>query len=411
MKLCKAFLSIVATAVLSFGSLASVTAETVNPADKELLVSELELGSPDKEKLIQETLETPGGSVVFYGAGLDKKQIYKKFFNGKQMPKVGITSADVDGKTATEPKYDIGSELMPDGKPVTAVENQKVQGYLMFYNYNGTIFTADGSYLMPKSVKNAKAKITAEQLENSIKQGDIRKQLKDFKAKVPELSKQKQPKSENAVSTFNTDAQLMTSIRIIQHYCDDSEYYDLDCFPIAQSTTDYLIYNAGDQDPEYDHLIVVAETQWAPTYDNRIIVGAVQGVFDNRYLEDTLITWQPDTGDITRQLADDQEMNFQIGYPWSVNVQWKWTSGATAEMQAQGDKIINQNYFNFINGTDPSRFYWIGSGENFTVKYSSMYKSYGTLLDLYVQSSVVKQWFNENEWEHHYYWEELVYDY
>lgn len=90
----------------------------------------------------------------------------------------------------------------------------------------------------------------AEQLEKCIKQGDIRKQLKDFKAKVPELSKQKQPKSENAVSTFNTDAQLMTSIRIIQHYCDDSEYYDLDCFPIAESTTDYLIYNAGDQDPE-----------------------------------------------------------------------------------------------------------------------------------------------------------------
>lgn len=27
------------------------------------------------------------------------------------------------------------------------------------------------------------------------------------------------------------------------------------------------------------------------------------------------------------------------------------------------------------------------------------------------RSRVVKQWFNENEWEHHYYWEELVYDY
>lgn len=351
-------------------------------------------------------INTPGNSIVFYGVGLDKKSVYSNLFQENKVPMILGAEEEYEksnkGANVLLPN-DEREKIHPEtGEPMEIEEGVLVQTDLTFYNYNGKIYVLDGSRYFPKNTK-----INVESVENN----SLREQIINVRKKVEIEQFLDDINAQPQISLQNNDATLMTSIRKSCWYYDDSLFYDLDTFEVGRTVTDYLIYNAQNNDPDYDHLIIVADAQVYSVDDNRVLLGGFQGDFHKYYREDDLISGQPDTTDIAQQLVKDRQLSFTIGLPKTASFTWAWNSGNSASMKAMADKETGL-YYDFIYGTSSSRYNTItGGGESVKVKYATMFKSLGTHLDVYIRSGISKQWFNENTWKWHSYWEHLVYEY
>lgn len=367
-------------------------------------------GQFEKEKeSIKKLLKVDDSAVVIYGVDINKKEIYKELFDNKGVPMLLGGDETIDfgnGKTRKQkpalPEHpgDARKELKP-GIPTD----------LTFYNYQGRIFVSDGTAYVPKSS-------SAEFLTESFikkqyeKDGSKLDDFKRFKSDIKEKINTPPKKSADTVSTlgFSSNAQLRTTIHQNNYFYDDSLFYDLDMFDLGHSTTDYTIWDNMDSDPSYDHLTVEVRTMYSPNYDNRILYGGVYGATTPIWTGDDLIDYQPSTSGLN--LSDNQEYNFQIGLPASINIQAKWTTGATVKMTAVGNRD-SEYYYQQFDGVDWSKFYQIGTGDPFDVFHATTYKVTGHDLGLWVITEMKTQWFNESTWKWNggnWSWQQLYYN-
>lgn len=216
-----------------------------------------------------------------------------------------------------------------------------------------------------------------------------------------------EPPSELGIAANSTP---MTTIRKSNWFYDDSLFYDLDTFEIANSITDYTIWKTDDTNQDYDYLTVDAFTTWYPAYDNRDIINGIQGTIDNRYSSDSLIDYTPNTGTLDKAMQNGTSYSVSVGYPWTASFQVQWSSGAKVGMQARGDRSTGR-YYQFFYGTDWGVYNSVGSGDPIDTRYSAVYYSSGSLLSVYVWSQVRHQWFNESTSEWKGGQETLTYDY
>ncbi|MBZ4665100.1 hypothetical protein [Mahella sp.] len=191
--------------------------------------------------------------------------------------------------------------------------------------------------------------------------------------------------SRTAVVAENTDTRLLASIRQTYTFYGDfyfagTTFYDKQA---GKHTTDYLIYNVRDVEPSYDHLIIEANTRVypfpalneGPPYATR----AFEAKLDNYYSSDILIDWAPDTGEL--DLDNGSQYTFSIGSLLSVPFSYTWEGYSDTHIKGIGNKS-NQLYYNYF---DRNRNGGLAINP-FTVKYSAMYKSEGTLLKLNYQN-------------------------
>lgn len=151
----------------------------------------------------------------------------------------------------------------------------------------------------------------------------------------------------------------------------------------CRNVTDFLIYNAEDSDPDFDHLIVEGISRVdpfpalndGPPYATR----AFQAVLDNYYGSDTLIDWSPNT--LGLDLVSGGICRFSPGLPLSAPFSYVWGGESSTFMQGVGDKN-DQCYRNLFVRNQ----YGGLCAEPFTVQYSALYRSAGTLLRLYYRS-------------------------
>lgn len=180
--------------------------------------------------------------------------------------------------------------------------------------------------------------------------------------------------------------QLMTSIRKSETFYGNFYFAGVtyNNRPAGKHITDYLIYNAQDTDPSYDHLIVqaVAEVYTFPSLNNGsppYVTRAFQGWLDNYYGSDMLIDQDPDTTMTLRN--DGTQYGFIIGFPATVQFSYGWSGNSDTTMVGVGNKTSQTYYNQFTRQAN------VGLSYNpFTVKYSAMYKSAGTLLRLYYKN-------------------------
>jgi hypothetical protein len=191
--------------------------------------------------------------------------------------------------------------------------------------------------------------------------------------------------SRAAIAVESSNAKLLTSIRQSHTFCGDFYFAGATFYnkQAGKHITDYLIYDAGDADPSYDHLIIEAITQVYPfpALNERppYVTRAFEAKLDNYYSSDILIDWVPDTGEL--DLDNGGKYTFMIGYPWSLSFSYTWQGYSDTHMEGIGNKS-NQLYYNYFNRDRNG-----GLAINpFTVRYSAMYKSAGTLLKLNYQN-------------------------
>lgn len=185
-----------------------------------------------------------------------------------------------------------------------------------------------------------------------------------------------------AATELSSNATLMKSIRVSQTFYGDFYFagFTSKNLKAYKHVTDYMIYNAQDSDPNYDYLIVEGISQVTPfialnsgpPYATR----AFQGTLDNYYGTDTLLDWSPDTTSIN--LNSGSSYSFSVGYPLAISFNYTWSGGSTTFMQGVGNKD-DQYYHNLLVRNQDGGL----STSAFTVKYSAMYKSAGSLLKLY----------------------------
>jgi hypothetical protein len=249
--------------------------------------------------------------------------------------------------------------------------------------------------------------MTNDKLKELFKNDKKSKEILSFKSRINDIENN-QLNSANLLAGTNTT--ILTGITNSNWFYDDSLFYDLDTFEIASSITEYTLYKSDDTDTNYDWITVHAFTTWYPAYDNRNIINGIQGTIENLYNGDDLVSYTHNTNSIDTQLQNNATYQIGIGYPLSVIFNKSWTSGSTVKMQARGDQST-ERYYQFFYGTDGSRYNWIGNGNNIDTEYSATYKSSGTLLGVYVTSSVSHRWFNEStsEWKDN--TSTLTYDY
>lgn len=191
--------------------------------------------------------------------------------------------------------------------------------------------------------------------------------------------------SRAAIVAENTNTRLLASIRQTHTFYGDfyfagTTFYDKQA---GKYTTDYLIYNVRDVEPSYDHLIIEANTRVypfpalneGPPYTTR----AFEAKLDNYYSSDILIDCTPDTGEL--DLDNGSQYTFSIGSLLSVPFSYTWEGYSDTHVEGIGNKS-NQLYYNYF---DRNRNGGLAINP-FTVRYSAMYKSEGTLLKLNYQN-------------------------
>ncbi|WP_234404781.1 hypothetical protein [Paenibacillus bouchesdurhonensis] len=342
---------------------------------------------------------------------MEKDVIYETFLQDKKVPKFSSISSIVDmdhqGKEVVSPdeiEQSAIDGLNVENMTFAPAQSETVSTDLTIINNNGEYYIIDGDMTIPS---NSKSSFTNAKLKGLFTRELKVKEVLDFKTKINNIYSNQKMLISPAATTPTT---ILTSITKSNWFYDDSLFYDLDTFEVARSITEYTIYKSQDADPNYDYLTVDAFTTWYPAYDNRNIINGIQGTIDNQYNGDELISYYPNTGSIDTQLQNNTQYQIGIGYPFAVTANVTWSSGAKVKMQARGDQET-ERYYQFFYGTDGSRYNWIGSGAPVDTRYTATYKSAGTLLGLYVTSSVRHQWFNEStsEWKNN--TEVLSYDY
>lgn len=190
----------------------------------------------------------------------------------------------------------------------------------------------------------------------------------------------------DAMVTASASAGFMTSIRKTQTFYGDFYFagYTHYSQKAGKHITDYLIYNNGDTDADYDYLTVkaVAEIHTFPYLNPSgppYVTEAYESKFDNYYSSDILLDYEPNTSGLN--LSNSSSYNFTVGYPLTVSLGYNWSGKSSTTMKGIGNKT-NQLYYNYFYNGGTSGL----STSYFTVEYSAMYKSKGTLLTLYYQN-------------------------
>lgn len=363
----------------------------------QLLVDESDLVA--QQDKILDFLNIHGNSVTVYGLNLNKDQIYSVLLKDQKVPRLtSVGSEDLNDKGRSVDKPDPIEHSSASGEgavnfdTVVDQNSRSISTDLTIVNNNGEFFIIDGKLTIPKESEKL---LTKDKLKRALSE-KMESEVGDFKATLNEQNTSQLV----AVAAETTPTSNLGSVRIKNWFYDDSLFYDLDTFQLAETVTDYLLLKSVDEDSSYDYITVKALTTWYPTYDNRDIINGIQGTIDNYYTNDTLLDYYPNTGSVDSQLSNNTQYQIGIGYPWAATAAVTWQSGATAKLQAKGDRSTGR-YYEFFYGTNWGVYNSIGSGDPVDSTYTATYKSAGTLLKLYVTSSVRHQWFNEstNEWK------------
>lgn len=317
-----------------------------------------------------------GFSVAIHGEALDVVELYP-LLKDLKVP-VGLT-AEENQRLEERYGHQLGAE--DQRKAVTAEPPSEADGeptgrvtaLILLHPSQGRVF-ADFHELTMRGGDTSRLK---GELRAYLTRDNMARQLDGFAA---DLSQKVLPEAAEFASLQS--GQLMTSIRKSEtHYGD---FYFAGFWHYGKAAgrhiTDYLIYNAMDSDPSYDHLIVQASAQvfTFPSLNPSgppVVTRAYQGSLDNYYGSDTLIAQEPET---TMTLNSGANYSFIVGFPATVQFSYGWTGSSSTSMVGVGDKSTQLYYNQFTRHATGGL-----SLGHFTVKYSGMYKSAGTLLKLY----------------------------
>lgn len=363
----------------------------------------------DNIDLIKKKLKE-GIPVVICDDELDMKNLYPLFkqmklpfileYNeNKEMEKKYVNLLDKEDREKVNNIEPVSNELLLQQKKEK--EYIHITPLIILTPNNNNIFVDIHDIVTTKKHKNKVKNV----IENYINKVNIESEIKQYKQ---DILKSIIPRSVDM--QLSSNAILLTSIRKTQTFYGDF-YYAGNYFNnirAGKHTTDYLIYNAKDQDNDYDHLIVEGISEvysmnklnnLAPPY----ILRAFETKMDNYYSSDKLIDYSPNT---SLDMSNGKSYGFTVGYPLSIQFSYYWTGKSGTNMKGIGNKD-NQLYYNYFYNKKGL------SNSSFTIKYSTMYKSKGTLLKLNYQNLFGLalsgtpsgyEWYGDN-------WYVLTYDY
>ncbi|OYD08987.1 hypothetical protein [Paludifilum halophilum] len=289
--------------------------------DDHKILSVQELNKKSKIEEMSEFISESGNSITIYGLINDKVPVLDLIFE-KSVPmmlspkEVEKHKADLEKKKGAEVKtINISSEEessrnASSGPPTLKKTGQKkgmksVSTSITVYNYNDEFFSFTENVAYPKStdieeiVTNKKIKEQVESLTGKTKVTQFKEHIKKIRKNHP---KGKEVKVKTDAGTF-VDAPILTSQREgLTYYAEDPTEGDIDV--IGKYIADHTAYHAQDEDPEADYIIMKSHvgvySGAAAVRDSEgelcsCNVGGYQGSFDNVYIGDLLMDWEPDT--------------------------------------------------------------------------------------------------------------------
>jgi hypothetical protein len=315
-----------------------------------------------------------GFSVAIHGESLDMVELYP-FFKELKIP-VGLSAEENQRVEALyghlRDAEDQRQALAAEPVNPSEVAESRVIPLILLHPSHGRVFADFHSLSIAGSdVTRLKSELRAYRQPDNIS-----RHMEGF---AKGLEQKVLPEAQEYASL--QAGQMMTSIRHTQtHYGD---FYFAGFWHYGKAAgrhiTDYIIYNAMDTDPSFNHLIVVASAQVytfpslnpnGPPYVTR----SYHGSLDNFFSSDTLIDQDPDT---SMTINNGGNYSFIVGFPATVQFSYGWTGSSSTSMVGVGDKS-NQYYYNQFTRQSNGGL----SLNAFTVKYSGMYKCAGTILKL-----------------------------
>lgn len=361
-------------------------------------------------------ISKPGNSLTIYGNNIDKNYLYERLLKKYNVPIIRneeetneyVSKSEIKKKQKEKPI--LNSMLSPDGKPVTIVDNQKsVTTDITLYNFEGTYYLLDSRRNINKEYK-VKEHIKNEEILESISNGNTRKEIEKYKHDIKEKLHEKiQKKGE--VSALGIPASYLTTIRVSFGWHDDNVGYDYDTYTLGYYTTDYFISDANEApNTGWTSYVVQADAQIEVADNSHIFNGGYQGGLNIYWSGDYVLTGAPDTTNVKQKLDSGSTMQFELGYPGSINFAFQWTAN-DADLVATYDKNQGYYYAAVLGRTWYQSYQVAFPGDLYHVDYASLNRITGTDLGLWVGNHFLFFWENDPyTWKWISSWDTIFYD-
>lgn len=299
----------------------------------------------------KQIIDKEGNTFVIYGSPVDRAFVYEHLLKDKNVPYLfGPNEFKKETKKKRvdmTPSIKINRSSFKQNPYQLSNKNQLKQytTEIIIYNYQGELFVKFENYYIPKDVPLSKV-VNKDKVKQDVMSDKIDNQIAKFQKYVQQIRKN-HPQGKEEKVNFNDIGILSATLEGSVH--DSGTIISTrDLTGVGYHEADYLIYNANDSDPNYDHLIIKADVTADPVnLVNPSFEGHTSGYqadFWPVYIEDSLIDWKPDTTLLSVRRGEKLG-EFQIGYPSGITFAFDWVGADSVELLTEGSKSQGENYY------------------------------------------------------------------
>lgn len=353
-----------------------------------------------------------GHTLVIYGAPVDRTFVFEHLLKGKKVPYLfgeGELKKETKKTRKEIPSTSVQTNQSSGKVSPHQPSNQNQKQYttkMIIYNYQGELSIQFETYHLPKNTDLSNV-ITQEEVKKNVMSQKGNQQILEFQNHVQEI-RDNHPRGKKGEVRVNgithTDATFIGDLVDYAHVYDNHPETG-QAYLVGRHTTNWYIYNAEDQDPDYDHIIIWADVQADPVdVANpalRAHTAGYQGDILTYYYEDLLTDWDPSTTSLQKDNGENVG-NFSVGFPASVSFSFNWNGENNAELQAVGDKTPDVGwYYNFWKNSWGAA--WPVATNTFENEYGVMFRVDtlgGTLTEVeaHTYQNFATAWWGTGQW-------------